>query len=85
MILTIIGGTTEVYPDLENFRSSVAMCDHPTHSAPQMRIGGNGKTTVQSDKGYRMAKATHGVWEGFWYLEMTIDEHQGNTRYISCL
>ena len=58
------------------------MCDHPTHSAPQMKIVNHGRT-VFTDKGYRLSKATHGVWEGFWYYEVAIDEHTGHTRYIN--
>lgn len=54
------------------------MSDFPTHSAPQMKIT-NGKT-VTTDKGYRMAKSSHGIWEGSWYFEVTIDDNPGHVR-----
>jgi hypothetical protein len=55
------------------------MCDYPTHSAPQMKIV-SGKY-VSNDKGYRLAKASHGVWEGTWYYEVSIDQQSaGHTR-----
>ena len=55
------------------------MCDFPTHSAPQMKITNGGKT-VTTDKGYRLAKSSHGIWEGSWYFEVTIDDHPGHVR-----
>ena len=27
-----------------------------------------------------MAKATHGIWEGHWYYEVTLNNNTGNTR-----
>lgn len=28
-----------------------------------------------------MAKATHGVWEGVWYFEATLNSDEGHARY----
>ena len=44
-----------------------------------MKITDGGKT-VTNEKGYRMAKASHGVWEGSWYFEAEKGE-QGHARY----
>jgi hypothetical protein len=27
-----------------------------------------------------MAKATHGIWEGHWYFEVSLNNNKGNTR-----
>ncbi|KND00075.1 uncharacterized protein SPPG_04416 [Spizellomyces punctatus DAOM BR117] len=69
----------ELYPDVDNPRAPVQMSNDTTHRAPQMTVT-DGGYTVYTDKGYRMAKATHGVWEGSWYYEVLINEHQGHTR-----
>jgi hypothetical protein len=36
--------------------------------------------TATTAKGYRMAKASHGVWEGHWYYEATINNNCGGAR-----
>lgn len=61
----------------------VVMCSDPTHSAPQMKVVGG--RTVYTDKGYRLAKASHGIWEGTWYYEVTIEENAGHLRYALSL
>lgn len=35
---------------------------------------------VTNEKGYRLAKASHGVWEGHWYYEFILDNDIGNCR-----
>ncbi|KAI9199562.1 uncharacterized protein BJ171DRAFT_517912 [Polychytrium aggregatum] len=69
----------KLYPDIDNPKFPVRLHEMPTHSAPQMKITDNG-TAVMNEKGYRMAKASHGVWEGYWYLEVLINSHPGHTR-----
>ncbi|KAI9103307.1 hypothetical protein DFS34DRAFT_362912 [Phlyctochytrium arcticum] len=69
----------EIYPDIDNFRGPVQMSNDTTHRAPQMTVTDSG-FTVHTDKGYRMGKATHGVWEGNWYFEAVVNEHQGHLR-----
>ncbi|TPX49126.1 hypothetical protein SeLEV6574_g01627 [Synchytrium endobioticum] len=62
-----------MYPDIDNPEMEVRMSEETTHAAPQMKISEDG-LTVYNEKGYRMAKATHGVWEGNWYFEVRINE-----------
>eukprot|EP00240_Pyramimonas_obovata_P001044 CAMPEP_0118930446 /NCGR_PEP_ID=MMETSP1169-20130426/7130_1 /TAXON_ID=36882 /ORGANISM="Pyramimonas obovata, Strain CCMP722" /LENGTH=473 /DNA_ID=CAMNT_0006872805 /DNA_START=10 /DNA_END=1431 /DNA_ORIENTATION=- len=50
--------------------------------ASQVQLS-NDKLTMKSQKGYRMARATHGVREGCWYFEITI-EHLGETGHARC-
>lgn len=71
----------EIYPDLDSGNGNVRLSKQPTHTAPQVKITDDGMI-AQNDKGYRMAKASHGVWEGKWYFEVTILEHTGNCRYF---
>ena len=59
-----------IYPDLDNIKGQLVMADFPTHSAPQMKID---KGKVTNDKGYRLAKSSHGVWEGTWYFEVLVE------------
>lgn len=70
-----------LYPDIENPPEGqpVKMNREATHTAPQVKISDTG-LTVSNEKGYRMAKATHGVWEGHWYYEVKILSHSGNSR-----
>lgn len=70
-----------MYPDLPNptFDIPVTVSKFPTHSAPQIKFTDNG-LTIYNEKGYRMAKASHSVCEGCWFYEVTINEHEGNTR-----
>ena len=67
-----------IYPDLENPRTQVIMSDEPTHSAPEVKV--INEYTVVNEKGYRVAKASHGVWDGYWYYEVKINDHKGNCR-----
>jgi hypothetical protein len=71
-----------IYPDIDNpIDGPVKMSIEATHSAPQVKISEDG-LTVSNEKGYRMAKATHGVWEGHWYYEVRIHHHTGNSRFV---
>lgn len=55
-----------LYPDIENpIEGPVKISREPTHTAPQVKIMDDG-LTVMNEKGYRMAKAAYGVWEGYW-------------------
>ncbi|KAJ3024361.1 Set1/Ash2 histone methyltransferase complex subunit ASH2 [Thoreauomyces humboldtii] len=70
----------EIYPDIDaDIASNVQMSKDTTHRAPQITVGDSG-LTVHTDGGYRMAKATHGVWEGKWYYEVMLNDHVGHTR-----
>ncbi|TPX56601.1 hypothetical protein PhCBS80983_g04422 [Powellomyces hirtus] len=69
----------ELYRDVDNATDPVQMSHDTTHRAPQVTVADDGMT-VSSDAGYRMAKATHGVWEGKWYYEVMINQHSGHTR-----
>ncbi|KAJ3010246.1 UNVERIFIED_CONTAM: Set1/Ash2 histone methyltransferase complex subunit ASH2 [Siphonaria sp. JEL0065] len=70
-----------LYPDLNNPEfGPVILSNELTHSAPQMRISNDG-LSVHTDKGYRMSKATHGVYEGCWYYEVTFNSKEtGHAR-----
>ncbi|KAJ3301581.1 Set1/Ash2 histone methyltransferase complex subunit ASH2 [Kappamyces sp. JEL0829] len=69
-----------VYPDLDNVNDDpVVISKQPTHTAPQVVVFSDG-LTVTNEKGYRMAKASHGAWEGHWYFEVTLNNSQGNAR-----
>ncbi|KAI8803405.1 hypothetical protein BJ742DRAFT_908305 [Cladochytrium replicatum] len=67
-----------LYPDVPNPSSGVHISTVFTHTAPQMKVIDG--AVVSNDGGYRMAKSSHGVWEGTWYLEMKIVSQKGNTR-----
>jgi hypothetical protein len=67
-----------LYPDLDNPRNKKCVISKDsTHSATQCKINGN---TVTNEKGYRMVKASHGVWQGAWYFEVEIVNDLGNAR-----
>nr|KAJ3421368.1 Set1/Ash2 histone methyltransferase complex subunit ASH2 [Polyrhizophydium stewartii] len=68
-----------IYPDIENPKTAVVMSSQPTHTAPQVKVSDNGRL-VQTDKGYRMSKASHGVWEGHWYFEIKKETAAGHCR-----
>ena len=73
---------TTIYPDIENPPlPPVFISSEPTHTAPQVKVSGDG-LMVTNESGYRMAKATHGVWEGSWYFEVKITNDVGNARYF---
>jgi hypothetical protein len=55
-----------LFPDIDNPTTSCVLSKDHTHSAPQLHIQHN---TVTNEKGYRMCKASHGVWQGRWYFE----------------
>ncbi|KAI9013135.1 hypothetical protein BC832DRAFT_590094 [Gaertneriomyces semiglobifer] len=72
----------EMYYDIANPVDPPRLSIDNTHRAPQMIIS-DACTTVTTEKGYRMAKATHGVWEGAYYYEARINEPSlasGNVR-----
>ena len=68
----------EIYPDLDNPKTLPKLSTESTHSAPQCRISPNGMS-VTNPSGYRMVKATHGVWSGNWYFEIKF-EKSGSCR-----
>jgi len=63
--------TLQVYCDMPNPTSKPKLSSIPTHTAPQLKISGNGYT-VSNNKGYRLCKSTHGVVTGNWYYEVTL-------------
>jgi hypothetical protein len=73
----VIQDEINIYPDLDNIQGQIVMADFPTHSAPQMKID---KGKVVNDKGYRLAKSSHGVWEGAWYFEVLVENSKGHVR-----
>ncbi|RUS19537.1 hypothetical protein BC937DRAFT_87328 [Endogone sp. FLAS-F59071] len=68
-----------LYPDIDNPPGPVRMSNAPTHSASQFRVSDDG-LTVWNEKGYRLAKASHGFETGTWYYEITITEMQGTAN-----
>ncbi|KAJ3093562.1 transcription factor, contains a PHD finger motif [Phlyctochytrium bullatum] len=61
-----------IYPDVNNPPPPfiVRISTELTHADPKMKISEDGLTTY-TDKGYRTAKSSHGVYEGHWYCEVT--------------
>ncbi|KAJ1925345.1 transcription factor, contains a PHD finger motif [Tieghemiomyces parasiticus] len=55
------------------------MTTEGTHAASQFRVASD-NLTVTNDKGYRQAKASHGVAEGTWYYEATLTNTAGAAR-----
>jgi hypothetical protein len=72
-----------MYRDISNSQPALGpkciMSDQPTHTAPQLRISSNGKTVTNARNGYRLSKASHGVYTGNWYYEVTLTS-EGNAR-----
>ncbi|KAI9595217.1 hypothetical protein BDF19DRAFT_80286 [Syncephalis fuscata] len=60
--------TIAMYPDLDNPGGPVRLSRQPTHTASRVFVSEDGMTT-SNEKGYRMAKASHSVFEGAWYYE----------------
>lgn len=58
---------------LEN-KISLALHDR----APQLKMSDD-RLSVTGDKGYSMVRATHGVFKGGWYFEVTIKDKPGNS------
>lgn len=48
--------------------------------AGQMQLSDN-RMSVTSSKGYRMARATHGAFQGTWYFEIKVG-HLGDTGHV---
>ncbi|KAJ1645636.1 transcription factor, contains a PHD finger motif [Coemansia asiatica] len=61
----------DIWPDIDNPQGPVHMSREETHAAAQFVIESD-RLTVWNDKGYRMAKASHGVETGAWYFEVTV-------------
>ncbi|KAJ3109613.1 transcription factor, contains a PHD finger motif [Phlyctochytrium planicorne] len=61
-----------IYPDINNPPPpfNLRISSELTHADPKMKISEDGMTT-STDKGYRMAKTSHGIYEGKWYCEVT--------------
>ncbi|KAJ3309206.1 Set1/Ash2 histone methyltransferase complex subunit ASH2 [Boothiomyces sp. JEL0838] len=69
-----------IYPDIDNpLNEPVVLSNVSTHTAPQLKVSSD-RLSVSNEKGYRMAKASHGVWEGYWYYEVALTSDTGNTR-----
>jgi hypothetical protein len=69
-----------IFPDLDNANDEpVVISTSPTHTAPQVKVFNDG-LTLTNEKGYRMAKASHGVWEGHYYYEVTLNNDKGAAR-----
>ncbi|OAJ37247.1 hypothetical protein BDEG_21292 [Batrachochytrium dendrobatidis JEL423] len=64
---------------INNPASDVVMSHQPTHTAPQIKFSDGGRQ-VTNEKGYRMAKASHGVWSGHWYFEIKKENAVGHCR-----
>ncbi|KAJ2851613.1 transcription factor, contains a PHD finger motif [Coemansia brasiliensis] len=62
-----------MWPDIDNPQGPAHMSREETHAAAQFVIESD-RLTVWNDKGYRMAKASHGVETGAWYFEAQILE-----------
>ncbi|KAJ2688011.1 transcription factor, contains a PHD finger motif, partial [Coemansia spiralis] len=62
-----------MWPDIDNVAGPVHMSREETHAAAQFVIESD-RLTVWNDKGYRMAKASHGVEQGAWYFEAQVLE-----------
>ncbi|KAJ2492577.1 transcription factor, contains a PHD finger motif [Coemansia sp. RSA 2050] len=62
-----------MWPDIDNPQGPAHMSREETHAAAQFVIESD-RLTVWNDKGYRMAKASHGVETGAWYFEVDILE-----------
>ncbi|KAJ2707216.1 transcription factor, contains a PHD finger motif [Coemansia sp. IMI 203386] len=60
-----------MWPDIDNPQGPAHMSREETHAAAQFVIESD-RLTVWNDKGYRMAKASHGVETGAWYFEVTV-------------
>ncbi|XP_064457594.1 set1/Ash2 histone methyltransferase complex subunit ASH2-like [Ornithodoros turicata] len=63
-----------LYRKLEPSNVLLAMHDR----APQLKLSED-RLTVTGEKGYCMVRATHGVEEGTWYFEATIEEMPENS------
>ncbi|KAJ3410796.1 Set1/Ash2 histone methyltransferase complex subunit ASH2 [Chytridiales sp. JEL 0842] len=78
----IINPSTAIllYPDVDNPRKPVRISNQPWHTAPQIKVSADGLSAT-TEKGYRMAKASHGVYDGNWYFEITFQSNgKGHTR-----
>ncbi|KAJ2869941.1 transcription factor, contains a PHD finger motif [Coemansia aciculifera] len=62
-----------MWPDIDNPQGPAHMSREETHAAAQFVIESD-RLTVWNDKGYRMAKASHGVETGAWYFEVDVLE-----------
>ncbi|KAJ2743035.1 transcription factor, contains a PHD finger motif [Coemansia sp. BCRC 34301] len=62
-----------MWPDIDNPQGPAHMSREETHAAAQFVIESD-RLTVWNDKGYRMAKASHGVETGAWYFEVNVLE-----------
>ncbi|KAJ2719198.1 transcription factor, contains a PHD finger motif [Coemansia sp. Benny D115] len=60
-----------MWPDIDNPQGPAHMSREETHAAAQFVIESD-RLTVWNDKGYSMAKASHGVETGAWYFEVDV-------------
>ncbi|KAJ2157762.1 transcription factor, contains a PHD finger motif [Coemansia sp. RSA 552] len=60
-----------MWPDIDNPQGPAHMSREATHAATQFVIESD-RRTVWNDKGYRLAKASHGVESGAWYFEAEV-------------
>ncbi|KAL3900993.1 MAG: hypothetical protein SGCHY_000934 [Lobulomycetales sp.] len=61
-------------------KNTVLLCTQPTHTATQLQISPSGLTVTNSRGGYRLCKASHGVYQGKWYYEVTVGNETCNAR-----
>ncbi|PVU85478.1 hypothetical protein BB559_007004 [Furculomyces boomerangus] len=66
--------SVKMWPDLDNPAGPPIMQTEATHSAPQFRFEGERNCVLWNDKGYRVAKGSHGVVTGTYYYEAKILE-----------
>ncbi|KAJ2611442.1 transcription factor, contains a PHD finger motif [Coemansia sp. RSA 1365] len=63
----------KMWPDVENPPGPAHISRLNSHTAAQFVIESD-RLTVWNDKGYRMAKASHGVEQGAWYFEVQVQD-----------
>lgn len=59
----------DAYPDLDNVDTDIRVSRDATHSSQMLEIQ---DCVITGHKGYKQAKANHGVYKGRWYYEVDI-------------
>ncbi|OMH78736.1 Protein TRAUCO [Zancudomyces culisetae] len=71
----------KMWPDLPNpSDSDVCISKEPTHSAPQIK---HAASSIWNEKGYRMAKSSHGTSTGSYYFEVLINPDDSKSLSLS--
>ncbi|KAI8893988.1 hypothetical protein BC833DRAFT_606593 [Globomyces pollinis-pini] len=69
-----------LYPDVDNpLNFEVQISSLTTHTAPQVQLSPN-CLVLSNEKGYRLAKSTHGIWEHSWCFEVSLLTDTGHAR-----